>query len=99
MPLRRSGDALPTWLGGVVIQWGKETTVTTSTVINLPYAGMANCYAVVGTADQSLSADVEYVGFSSVSATNFTANTCVFPTAGGGVVGGGLPFWWIAIGK
>ena len=91
--------ALPTWLGGVVIQWGKETTVTASTVINLPYAGMANCYAVVGTADQSPSVDIEYVGFSSVSATNFTANTCVFPTAGGGVVGGGLPFWWIAIGK
>jgi len=92
--------AFPTWLGGVVIQWGKETTVTASTVINLPYAGMANCYAVVATADQvAAGVDVEYVGVSSVSATNFTANTCVFPTAGGGVVGGGLPFWWIAIGK
>ena len=92
--------AFPTWLGGVVIQWGKETTVTSSTVINLPYAGMANCYAVVATADQAAAgADVEYVGVSSVSATNFTANTCVFPTAGGGVVGSGLPFWWIAIGK
>ena len=92
--------AFPTWLGGVVIQWGKETTVTSSTVINLPYAGMANCYAVVATADQAAAGvDVEYVGVSSVSATNFTANTCVFPTAGGGVVGGGLPFWWIAIGK
>ncbi len=92
--------AFPTWLGGVVIQWGKETTVTASTVINLPYAGMANCYAVVATADQAAAgADVEYVGVSVVSATNFTANTCVFPTAGGAVVGGGLPFWWIAIGK
>ena len=91
--------AFPTWLGGVVIQWGKETTVTTSTVINLPYAGMANCYAVVGTADQSLSGDIEYVGFSSVNATNFTANTCVFPTAGGNVVGQGITFWWVAIGK
>ena len=92
--------AFPTWLGGVVIQWGKETTVTASTVINLPYAGMANCYSVVATADQAAAGvDVEYVGVSSVSATNFTANTCVFPTAGGGVVGGGLPFWWIAIGK
>jgi hypothetical protein len=92
--------AFPTWLGGVVIQWGKETTVTGVTVINLPYAGMANCYAVVGTADQAVvMGDIEYVGFSSVNATNFTANTCVFPTAGGGVVGGGLPFWWIAIGK
>ena len=91
--------AFPTWLGGVVIQWGKETTVTGSTVINLPYAGMANCYAVVGTADQSLSGDIEYVGFSSVSATNFTANTCVFPQAGGTVVAQGNTFWWIAIGN
>ena len=91
--------AFPTWLGGVVIQWGKETTVTTSTVINLPYAGMANCYAVVGTADQSLSGDIEYVGFNSVSATNFTANTCVFPQVGGTVVPQGNTFWWIAIGK
>ena len=91
--------AFPTWLGGVVIQWGNETTVTGSTVINLPYAGMANCYAVVGTADQSLSGDIEYVGFSSVSATNFTANTCVFPQIGGTVVPQGNTFWWIAIGK
>ena len=92
--------AFPTWLGGVVIQWGKETTVSSSTVINFPLATMANCYSVVATADQAAAGvDVEYVGVSSVSATNFTANTCVFPTAGGGVVGGGLPFWWIAIGK
>jgi len=91
--------AFPTWMGGLVIQWGKETTVTGVTVINLPYAGMANCYAVVGTADQSLSGDIEYVGFSSVSATNFTANTCVFPQAGGTVVAQGNTFWWLAIGK
>ena len=92
--------AFPTWLGGVVIQWGKETTVTGSTVINLPYAGMANCYAVVGTADQAVAVgDIEYVGFSSVSATNFTANTCVFPQVGGIVVAQGNTFWWIAIGN
>jgi len=92
--------AFPTWLGGVVIQWGKETTVTGSTVINLPYAGMANCYAVVGTADQSVVVgDIEYVGFSSVNATNFTANTCYFPQVGGTVVPNGNTFWWIAIGK
>ena len=92
--------AFPTWLGGVVIQWGKETTVSTSTVINLPYAGMANCYAVVGTADQAVvMGDIEYVGFSSVNATNFTANTCYFPQVGGTVVPGGNTFWWIAIGK
>ena len=91
--------AFPTWLGGVVIQWGKETTGGTSTVINFPLATMANCYAVVGTADQSLSGDIEYVGFSSVSATNFTANTCVFPQAGGTVVPQGVTFWWLAIGK
>ena len=60
---------------------------------------MANCYAVVGTADQSLSGDIEYVGFSSVSATNFTANTCVFPQVGGIVVAQGNTFWWIAIGN
>ena len=92
--------AFPTWLGGVVIQWGKETTVTSNTVINLPYAGMANCYAVVGTADQAVVVgDIEYVGFSSVNATNFTANTCYFPQVGGTVVPGGNTFWWLAIGK
>ena len=92
--------ALPTWLGGVVVQWGKETTVTGSTVINFPLATMANCYAVVGTADQTVAGgDIEYVGFSSVSATNFTANTCVFPQAGGTVVAQGNTFWWLAIGK
>lgn len=91
---------LPDFLGGVVIQWGKETTVTGSTVINLPYAGMANCYAVVGTADQAVvPQDIEYVGFSSVNATNFTANTCYFPQIGGTVVPNGNTFWWIAIGK
>lgn len=92
--------ALPTWLGGVVVQWGKETIATTATVINFPLATMANCYSVVGTADQAYAgADVEYVGFSSVSATNFTANTCTFPTAGGAVVPTGGTFWWLAIGK
>ena len=62
---------------------------------------MANCYAVVGTADQSVSlvGDIEYVGFSSVNATNFTANTCYFPQVGGTVVPGGNTFWWVAIGK
>jgi hypothetical protein len=91
--------AFPTWLGGVVIQWGKETTVTGSTTINFPLATMSNCYSVVGTADQSISSDIEYVGFSSISATNFTANTCYFPQVGGTVVPGGNTFWWIAIGK
>ena len=64
--------AFPTWLGGVVIQWGKETTVTSSTVINLPYAGMANCYSVVATADQAAAGgDVEYVDVNTVSVVVF----------------------------
>ena len=92
--------ALPTWLGGVVVQWGKETIATTATVINFPLATMANCYAVVGTADQAYAGgDIEYVGFTSVSATNFTANTCTFPQIGGTVVATGGTFWWLAIGK
>jgi len=92
--------AFPTWLGGVVIQWGKETIATTSTVINFPLATMANCYSVVGTADQAYAGgDIEYVGFTSVSATNFTANTCTFPQVGGTVVPSGGTFWWVAIGK
>ena len=92
--------ALPTWLGGVVVQWGKETIATTATVINFPLATMANCYSVVGTADQAYAGgDIEYVGFTSVSATNFTANTCTFPQIGGTVVATGGTFWWLAIGK
>lgn len=92
--------AFPTWLGGVVIQWGKETIATSGTVINFPLATMANCYSVVGTADQaSAGVDIEYVGFTSVSATNFTAYTCTFPQIGGTVVPTGGTFWWVAIGK
>lgn len=92
--------AFPTWLGGVVIQWGKETIATSGTVINFPLATMANCYSVVGTADQAYAGgDIEYVGFTSVSATNFTANTCTFPQIGGTVVPSGGTFWWVAIGK
>ena len=92
--------AFPTWLGGVVIQWGEETTVTTSTVINLPYAGMANCYAVTATAKQtSLVGDINYVGISEIHPTNFVSRTLGSAAIGGDWASVGGTFYWIAVGK
>ena len=90
--------AFPTWLGGLFIQWGVETTSTHLTVINFPSAAMTTCYAVTATAKQT-SGDINYVGISEIHPTNFVSRTLGSAAIGGDWAEAGGTFYWIAIGK
>lgn len=89
---------LPAWLSGVVVQWGYETPSAASEAITFSLEFPNACRAIVCTANQSGSSDVEYVGASSVSTTGFTGNGCLIFNDGSGASPSAIPYWWIAIG-
>lgn len=53
MSLAQNGYvAFPSWLGGLILQWGKNVSVSAaSATITFPYTFPKSCYTVVGNAD------------------------------------------------
>lgn len=85
--------ALPTWLGGLVIQWGSSVGGVEPFIGAFPIAWPNGCYSMIVTPKSGdLANDVSY-GIANISISGFemrrlgTANTTV------------EPFYWIAIGR
>lgn len=91
--------AFPTWLGGVVIQWGAESPIAVDQSYTFPMAFPTACYSIVCSPNSSAGIHVECVGFSALNASGFNANTSEILSGGGGAVNSFFPFWWMAIGK
>lgn len=62
----------PSWLGGLVVQWGAISVTTTITNYNFPTAFPNGCFAVLGTPTPQ---SPQNMGFSPVSKTQFSAAT------------------------
>lgn len=90
---------LPTFMGGLIIQWGKSTPGAATGTQSFPRSGgfPAVCYAVISQPDSSSNAYVEDVGVRAVTTTEFTYDCAYFDA--GGWVAGPCDFWWIAVGK
>lgn len=83
---------LPVWLGGFVVQWGFNSSLTNPITITYPIA-FDTCFAVFAQANNDLSpTEVEYAAVSDITATNFLwsgiRNGVTAYTTG----------WWMAIG-
>lgn len=85
--------ALPSWLGGWVVQWGNSSTVSGGTSLTFPLAFPTACYQIV-------------VALRSGSVSPVTASANVPTTTGVGVytsntAGAGVTanFSWLAVGK
>ncbi|MGH8348141.1 MAG: gp53-like domain-containing protein [Pseudomonas sp.] len=87
---------LPSWLGGLIIQWGSATNTATPSAFNFPVTFPTSCYAVVGSpANASIYAD----SFELIAVTNSNFTSAIVSSGPGGaatVVAGSSRF--IAIG-
>ncbi|WP_448645402.1 gp53-like domain-containing protein [Pseudomonas mediterranea] len=79
--------AFPTWMGGLIIQWGQAAASTTTTAFNYPFAFPTEVYQVL-CSDAGV-ATMEYVAATSVSNSQFNAR-CNSGTSG---------FSFLAIGR
>lgn len=82
---------LPVWLGGFVVQWGFNSSLTNPITITYPIA-FDTCFAVFAQADNAITNEVEYAGVSDITSTTFLWN---------GIRGGVTAYttgWWMAIG-
>ena len=85
---------LPTYLSGLILQWGFNNSNTNPLTISFPIAFTTACYGVFAQSDNDLSpTEVEYTGVSDITTTTFVWN---------GIRAGVTAFthgWWFAIGK
>lgn len=85
---------LPTYLSGLILQWGFNDSNTNPLTISFPIAFTTACYGVFAQSDNNLSlVEVEYTGVSDITTTTFAWN---------GIRAGVTAFthgWWFAIGR
>lgn len=79
--------AFPTWMGGLIVQWGQATASTTIAAFNYPFAFPAEVYQVL-CSDAGV-ATMEYIAATSISNSQFNAR-CNSGTSG---------FSFLAIGR
>ena len=82
---------LPVWLGGFVVQWGFNSSLTNPITITYP-TDFDTCFAVFAQADNAVTGEIEYAGVSDITSTTFLwsgiRNDVTAYTTG----------WWMAIG-
>jgi len=85
---------LPTYLSGLILQWGFNNSNTNPLTISFPIAFTTACYGVFAQSDNDLSpTELEYTGVSDITTTTFAWN---------GIRAGVTAFthgWWFAIGR
>lgn len=96
--------SLPTWMSGLIIQWGRETPSANIQTFNFPLSGgFPNaCNSIVSTADQTGGdiADLTHMAaIQNVSSTSFEFTGRSMSNSGSGAYANTFPFWWIAIGS
>ena len=90
--------SFPTWLGGLIIQWGYNSdTVTVEKSISFPITFPTACYNVQCTGDETNASGAEIITTKSVTTSGFTwvgaAGTAL------GVAPEAEKGYWLAIGK
>lgn len=85
----------PTWLGGLIIQWGKITGSFNLTPFSFPFA-FTKCLSCGVTSIGNVVGNAEYAQISSF--TPSTANAVTYSDIAPGNVLGTLTFGWLAIG-
>ena len=85
---------LPTYLSGLILQWGFNNSNTNPLTISFPTEFTTACYGVFAQSDNDLSlVELEYTGVSDITKTTFAWN---------GIRAGVTAFthgWWFAIGR
>lgn len=90
--------SLPSWLGGLIIQWGSGT-YTNGVTVTFPGEFPTACYSVITTANAaSAVGNVAHATPSSVTDADFVWNGAVIYSDGSGADPSTIAGWWIAIG-
>ena len=90
--------SFPTWLGGLVIQWGYNSdTVTVEKSISFPIAFPTACYNVQCTGDETNAGGAEIITTKSVTTSGFTWVGAIGNALG--VSAEAEKGYWLAIGK
>lgn len=90
--------SFPTWLGGLIIQWGYNSdTVTIEKSISFPITFPTACYNVQCTGDETNASGAEIITTKSVTTSGFTWVGAV--GTGLGVAPEAEKGYWLAIGK
>jgi hypothetical protein len=90
--------SFPTWLGGLIIQWGYNSNIVDGEVlITFPIAFPTACYNVQCTGDETNDIVAEIVTTKSVTTSGFTWVGSIGYSAG--VYPGANKGYWLAIGK
>ena len=90
--------SFPTWLGGLIIQWGYNSNIVdVEVLITFPVSFPTACYNVQCTGDETNVAAAEIVTTKSVTTSGFTWVGAIGYSAG--VVAAANKGYWLAIGK
>ncbi|HBW09161.1 MAG TPA: hypothetical protein DEF44_12675 [Pseudomonas sp.] len=87
--------ALPTWLTGVILQWG-TATVSSSAIVNFPMAFPNHANGAAITRTSSVSSGVEYAQVHTCTATSFTV--VAYDNIGVGSSTGSFSISYVAVG-
>jgi hypothetical protein len=90
--------SFPTWLGGLIIQWGYNSNIVdVEVLITFPIAFPTACYNVQCTGDETNGAAAEIVNTKSVTTSGFTWVGAIGNASG--VASAADKGYWLAIGK
>ena len=88
----------PTWLGGLIIQWGYNSNIVdVEVLITFPISFPTACYNVQCTGDETNGAAAEIVNTKSVTTSGFTWVGAIGNASG--VASAADKGYWLAIGK